>query len=79
LSLTVSRENHDYIGSSPSTITLESRSDRVTSAKAGLIYAPKDTLLFNLTGRYDSRNSNQAQFQYNEALATASVTYKIRP
>jgi hypothetical protein len=79
LSLTVSRENHDYIGASPSTITLDSRSDKLTSAKVGLIYAPKDTLLFNVTGRYDKRDSNQALFQYNEALATASVTYKIRP
>jgi hypothetical protein len=79
LSLTVSRENHDYISSSPSTIALDSRSDKLTSAKTGLIYAPKDTLLFNLTCRYDKRNSNQAQFQYNETLATASVTYKIRP
>ena len=79
MSLTVSRENHDYIGSSPSTITLESRSDKLTSAKAGLIYAPKDNLLFNLTCRYDKRNSNQPLFQYNETLATASVTYKIRP
>jgi hypothetical protein len=35
--------------------------------------------LFNVTGRYDKRDSNQALFQYNEALATASVTYKIRP
>ena len=50
-----------------------------TSAKAGLIYAPKDNLLFNLTCRYDKRNSNQPLFQYNETLATASVTYKIRP
>jgi len=79
LSLTVSRENHDYIGSSPSTVTLNLRSDKLTSAQGGLIYAPKDTLLFNLTGRYDKRNSNQALFQYNDTLATASVTYKIRP
>ncbi|HEY2464411.1 MAG TPA: outer membrane beta-barrel protein [Steroidobacteraceae bacterium] len=79
LSLTVSRENHDYIGSSPSTITLASRSDKLTSVQGGLIYAPKDTLLFNLTARYDKRDSNQAQFQFNDTLATASVTYKIRP
>jgi opacity protein-like surface antigen len=79
LSLTVSRENHDYIGSSPSTITLVSRRDKLTSGKAGLIYAPKDTLLFNLTCRYDKRDSNQAEFQFNDTLAAASVTFKIRP
>lgn len=79
LSLTVSRENHDYIGSSPSTITLFSRRDKLTSGKAGLLYAPKDTLLFNLTYRYDKRDTNQAQFQFNDTVATANVTFKIRP
>jgi hypothetical protein len=79
LSLTISRENHDYIGSSPSAITFVSRRDQLTSARGGLIYAPKDTLLFNLTCRYDKRNTNQAIFQFNDTLATASVTYKFRP
>jgi hypothetical protein len=79
LSLTISRENHDYIGSSPSTITLASRRDKLTSAQGGVIYALTDSLLFNLTCRYDKRDSNQAQFQFNDTLATASVTYKIRP
>jgi opacity protein-like surface antigen len=79
LSLTVSRENHDYISSSPSTIAFVSRRDKLTSGLGGLIYAPKDSLLFNLTCRYNKRDSNQAQFQFNDTLATASVTYKIRP
>jgi hypothetical protein len=79
LSMTLSRENHDYISSSPSAITLDTRRDKLTSAQGGLIYAPKDSLLFNLTCRYDKRSSNQALFQYNDILATASVTYKIKP
>jgi opacity protein-like surface antigen len=79
LSLTISREDHDYIGSSPSTVTFVSRRDKITSAQGGLIYAPRDSLIFNLTCRYDKRDSNQAQFQFNDTLATASVTYKIRP
>jgi hypothetical protein len=79
LSLTISRENHDYIGSSPSAITFVTRRDRLTSAQGGVIYAPWDFLLFNLTCRYDKRASDQAQFQFNDTLATASVTYKIRP
>jgi Putative beta-barrel porin 2 len=79
LSLTISRENHDYIGSSPSAITFVSRRDKLTSARGGLIYAPKDTLLFNLTFRHDLRDTNQAVFQFDDTLATASVTYKIRP
>jgi opacity protein-like surface antigen len=79
LSLTISRENHDYIGTSPSTITLVSRRDKLTSAQGGLIYAPRDSLIFNLTCRYDKRDSNQAKFLFNDTLATASVTYKVRP
>jgi|HubBroStandDraft_6_1064221.scaffolds.fasta_scaffold151431_2 hypothetical protein len=79
LSLTISRETHDYIGSSPSEITFVSRRDNLTSAQGGLIYAPKDSLIFNVTCRYDKRSSDQAQFQFNDTLATASVTYKIRP
>jgi hypothetical protein len=79
LSLTISRENHDYIGSSPSAISFISRRDKLTSGQAGLIYAPKDSLIFKFTCRYDKRDSNQAQFQFNDTLATASVTYKIRP
>ena len=79
LSLTISRENHDYIGSSPSAINFVTRRDSLTSAQGGLLYAPKDFLIFNLTARYDKRSSDQAQFQFNDTLATASVTYKIRP
>jgi hypothetical protein len=79
LSLTASRENHDYIGSSPSSISFVSRRDKLTSAQGGLIYAPRDSLIFNLTCRYDKRSSDQAQFKFNDTLATASVTYKIRP
>jgi Putative beta-barrel porin 2 len=79
LSLTISHESHNYLSSSPSTVTLDSRRDTLTSAQGGLIYAPKDSLLFNLTCRYDRRSSNVSLFQYNDSLATASVTYKIRP
>jgi hypothetical protein len=79
LSLTLSRENHDYIGSSPSAITFVSRRDKLTSGQGGLIYAPKDSLIFNVTCRYDKRDSDQSRFQFNDTLATVSVTYKIRP
>ncbi|HEY2781536.1 MAG TPA: outer membrane beta-barrel protein [Steroidobacteraceae bacterium] len=79
LSVTLSRENHDYIGSSPSSIAFASRRDKLTSGQGGLIYAPKESLIFNLTCRYDKRDSNQPKFQFNDTLATASVTYKIRP
>jgi putative beta-barrel porin BBP2 len=79
LSLGVSRENHDYIGSSPSTITFVSRRDKLTTEEARLVYTPRDSLTFKLSYHFEKRESNQARFQYNDGVAMASVTYKIRP
>lgn len=79
LSLTVSRENHNYIDSSPSEVTFVSRYDRMTTEQARLAYTPTNYLTFKVTYAYDQRESNQARFQYNDGLATASVTYMIRP
>ena len=79
LSLAISRESHDYINSSPSAITFVSRHDRLTTEQASLVYTPMDSLAFNLTYRYDRHDSNQLRYQYNDMLATAGVTYKIRP
>jgi hypothetical protein len=79
LSLAVSRENHDYIDSSPSTVAFVSRFDRETAGQARLVYSPTAYLNFKLAFRYDKRDSNQALFQYNDSVATASVTYMIRP
>lgn len=79
VSLAVSRENHDYIDSSPSTVAYVSRFDKVTTGQARLVYSPTAYLNFKLAIRYDKRESNQAFFQYNDGVATASVTYMIRP
>jgi hypothetical protein len=79
LSLGISRESHDYINSSPSVITFVSRHDRLTTEQARLVYTPTDSLAFNLTYRHDKHDSNQPRYQYNDTLATAGVTFKIRP
>jgi hypothetical protein len=79
LSLGITRENHDYINSSPSAVTFASRYDRLTTGQGRLVYSPTAYLNFKLTFRYDKRESNQAQFQYNDGVAAASVTYMIRP
>jgi Putative beta-barrel porin 2 len=78
-SLAISRENHDYIDSSPSAIALVSRRDEVTTERARLLYTPTDSVTLDLTFGYDQRGSNQRRFQYDDTLATASLTYKIRP
>ena len=79
LSVGASRENHDYIGSSPSALTLVSRRDRLTTEQARVAYTPTHSLTIKLTFNHEHRESNQARFQYNDTIATASVTYKIRP
>jgi Putative beta-barrel porin 2 len=79
LSVGVTRENHDYIASSPSAITFASRYDRLSTEQARLVYSPTPYLGFKLAYHYEQRESNQAQFQYNDGVATASVTYMIRP
>jgi hypothetical protein len=79
LSVGATRENHDYIASSPSAITFTSRFDRLSSEQARLVYSPTHYLTFKLAYHYEQRESNQAQFQYNDGVATASVTYMIRP
>jgi len=79
LSVGATRENHDYINSSPSAITFASRYDRLSTEQARLVYSPTHYLTFKLAYRYEQRESNQAQFQYNDGVASASVTYMIRP
>jgi hypothetical protein len=79
LSAGVSRENHDYISSSPSALTFFSRHDRLTTEQARVAYTPTSSLTFKLSATYEERESNQARFQFNDTLATASVTYMIRP
>jgi Putative beta-barrel porin 2 len=79
LSVGVSRENHDYIPSSPSDLTGAARVDKMTTGQARVSYSPTSSLTFKLAVTYELRDSNEAQFQFNDTLAMASVTYMIRP
>jgi Putative beta-barrel porin 2 len=78
-SLTVSWQKHDYLSSSPTDLTSPERHDTLTSALGRLVYAPLDSLSFKFSCGYDKRDSNQPRFQFNDTLASLSVTYKIRP
>ena len=79
LSLAVSKENHNYIDSSPSAVTFVSRFDRLTAGQARLVYSPTAYLSCKLSFRYNTSESNLSQFHYNDGIAAASVTYMIRP
>jgi opacity protein-like surface antigen len=78
LSLAVSWENHDYIGSSPSTLTFASRHDQVMTQQARLVYKPAPSLAVNLTYRYDRRDSNRASLEFDDTLAAANITFKFQ-
>jgi Putative beta-barrel porin 2 len=79
LSVGVSHEDHNYIPSSPSDLTYTARHDKLTTGQARVSYSPTSSLTFKLAIIYELRDSNQAQFQFNDTLATAGVTYMIRP
>ncbi len=77
ISVTASWEKHDYIGSSPSALTYLSRHDRVLSQQARILYEPLRHLDIDLTYRFDRRESNRAEFGFDDMLATAGVTFKF--
>jgi len=77
LSLAISSANQDYIGSSASELTFVSRRDRVAAEQAHLTYAPAEALTFDITYRHEQRHSNLAQFQYDDKLASAGITFKF--
>ncbi len=79
LSVGVSRENHNYIPSSPSDLTYMDAPGQIDDGTGRVSYTPTSSLTFKLAVIYEKRESNQAQFQFNDTLATASVTYMIRP
>ncbi len=73
--LTIS--DQDYIGSSLSSLTLGSRHDRITSERTSIVYSPRRALSINFSYRYEQRNSNQAQYKYNDNLVNAGLTYQF--
>jgi Putative beta-barrel porin 2 len=79
LSVGVSHENHNYIPSSPSDLTYTARLDKMWTGQGRLSYTPTSSLTFKLAVVYGQRESNEPQYQFNDTLATASVTYMIRP
>jgi exopolysaccharide biosynthesis operon protein EpsL len=74
VSLSVSSIRQNYIPSSPTVVTLGTRSDRVSDEQVTIVYTPRRNLLFNLSFRNEQRSSNEFIFQYSDRLATASVT-----
>jgi Putative beta-barrel porin 2 len=78
LSLALSYENHDYIGSSPSALTYASRHDTITTQQARLTYDPAPFLTATLTYQYARRDSNRPTLDFDDNVVTANVTFKCQ-
>jgi len=75
LSLSASWSNQHYLGSSPSALQYTSRRDTVRDQQVNLKYVPRDFLNLQLSYTLEQRNSNQAQFSYDDKLWTASFKF----
>ncbi len=77
--LVASWYKQDYLGASYSEVILlgAPRHDTISAQQGGLQYTATRSLVFNFTYRHELRNSNQAQFGYNDDVANAGVKFKF--
>lgn len=79
--LTYSSTRQTYLGSNTSadaaSLAPGSRHDKREFEEAVLTYTPRSAWLIKLTLNLDHRESNQSEFQYDDKLASASVTFKF--
>ena len=75
VSLTVSREDQSYIGTSPIALNQSARKDTVNGQVANVSYIPTHSLSFNLSYHREQRSSNQPLRTYTDGLTSASVKF----
>jgi hypothetical protein len=70
--------NQNYISTSPSVaMTGAPRLDKIGSGQATIIYDPTRALEFTFSYNYQQRSSNQAQFAFDDTVATVMGTFKF--
>ena len=72
-SLTLAREDQDYIGTSVLGLVSAGRRDNVTSGQAAAQYQFSQWLAFSLSYRAEQRDSNRPLLEYDDQLANASI------
>ncbi len=77
VSILLSSEKQDYLGSPLLTAVAGSRHDKLFAEQASAIYTPIKYLILNFSIRHEQRSSNQNQFEYNDSLAAIGVTVKF--
>jgi exopolysaccharide biosynthesis operon protein EpsL len=68
VSMELSREEQDYLGSSVNFAVLEPRNDRVTAEQLNISYTPLQQLELVLTTRFEQRDSDRPLLQYDDTL-----------
>ena len=76
LPLSLAYEVQDYVGQTQSELSVGTRRDKLATSQVTLTYTPFKFLIFDFIYAYQKRNSNEAQFQFDDNLASAKVTVK---
>jgi hypothetical protein len=82
LSVGLSRDQQDYIGTNQFAIGLANRRDLVNAGQINIVYSPLvftpvRGLTFNFTFRREHRGSNQPALSYNDSIGKAGFIYKF--
>jgi exopolysaccharide biosynthesis operon protein EpsL len=77
LSISVSRDDRDYIGSNPGALVAQARRDAITGELANLRYIPTSAIICNFSFGHEKRSSNLQQFTYNDNKGEAGITFKF--
>ena len=82
LSIVVTYENQNYIGTNPVGNTLgevlpAARHDNINSQGGTLAYTPIAPLVFTFSLGHEKRETNAAVFGYNDVKASAGVIWKF--
>jgi hypothetical protein len=74
LSLDISSEKNDYTGFDPSSFTEPPRRDKLRTGQAVLSYTPVQRLAFDVTYRFEQRDTNRTLFDYDDRVISVGVT-----
>jgi exopolysaccharide biosynthesis operon protein EpsL len=77
LSLDLSYEEQEYIGSSLPLPDSTGRVDKVTSALSSFTWSPRPYLQFQLSYRFSDRDSNRDSRRYDAQVAGASIRWRV--
>jgi glycosyltransferase involved in cell wall biosynthesis len=82
LSVGLTRDQQDYIGTNQFAISLGNRRDLVNAGQINVVYSPLvftpvRGLTFNFTFRREHHGSNQPTLSYNDSIGKAGLIYKF--